>query len=262
MYRTPNLRRTPLRMIALAVFSAMLITSEARAEAVIAFWDFNDGFAVPDETVQIVHTATIGNGTLYQQRADTDGNGKGGVAFTDAGLGINAIDGRAFAWNDIAKNGDNDAEFFAEFSTVGFTNIQVRFDVRGNGDGTDEIVSYDLEYALDPLVDVVNPGDVIGTVKDFAGGVSTSLLNNQSLPANGATFIAETVDLGTVTAMNNQTNVAIRWDDFRENSAMRIDNVLITGITAIPEPASAGLLWAAAGLVLIRRRAIRRVSHR
>jgi hypothetical protein len=250
----PPTAHATIGWFALAAVFAASIATPAAAETVIAFWDFNDGFNEPNETVQIVHSATIGSGTIYQQRAEIDSNGKDGVAFTDATLGINVTDGQAFAWNDIANSGDNDAEFFAEFSTLGFTNIRFRFDVRGNGDGANEIVSYDLKYALDPLEDVVNPGDVIGTVKDFAGGVSTSIFNNRSLPANGSTFITESVDLGGIAAINNQSNVALSLDDFKENNAMRIDNFLVTGITAIPEPSSVAALLATAGVVLVRRR--------
>ncbi|WP_167546578.1 PEP-CTERM sorting domain-containing protein [Stieleria maiorica] len=238
-------RLTPLATVCILV----LFAAPARGD-VIAFWDFNNGYGVPDESIQIVHAATVGSGTLYQQRGDTDGNGKDGLAFSAPGLGIDTIDGQAMAWDDIAKSGDNDAEFFVEFSTVGFTDIQVRFDLRGNGDGADEIVSYDLKYDLNPLDDIAFSG---GTIKDFAGGLSTSLLNNQPINANGSTFISETVDLAGVTAINHQPNVVIRFDDFRENGQMRIDNVLITGITAIPEPTSLGLLTLGGGLMVLRR---------
>ena len=230
--------------------TSLLMASQARAD-VIAFWDFNNGFGVPNNSVQIVHFASLGSGTLYQQRADTDGNGKGGVAFVDPALGINVIDGQSIAWDDIAKTGNNDAELFVEFSTVGFTNIQVRFDVRGNGDAVNEIVSYDFKYSLDPLVDIPFSGE---TIKDFTGGLSTSVLNNQMIAANGDTFISETVDLSGVTELNQQSTVVIRLDDFRENGTMRIDNFLITGVTAIPEPGSAAFLTALLGGVAIRRR--------
>ena len=224
----------------------------ANAETVIAFWDFNDGFDVADETVQITHSATIGSGTIYQQRADTDGNGKGGQAYSNVVLGIDSVDGRAIAWDDVAKSGDNDAELFVEFSTTGFTNINVRFDVRGNGDGANnEIISYDLKYANGSLEDISFGG---GTIKDFAGGVSNSLSNNQPLLANGDDFITETIDLSAVTDINNQANVAIRLDDFEQNNAMRIDNFLVTGVSAIPEPSGLGFVASAIGLCCLGRR--------
>lgn len=242
------------RCLACLVAFGALSANVASADTVIALWDFNDGFDVPHETVQIVHAASQGSGTLYQQRADTDGNGKGGVAFADPSLGISVIDGRAMAWDDIAKGGENDAEIFAEFSTIGFTNIRIRFDVQGNGEGADEIVTYDLKYDINPLVDVVNPPDVVGTIKDFAGGLSTEIQDDRPLPANGSTFISDTIDLSGFTDLNNQSTVAIRLDNFKENDAMRIDNFMITGITAVPEPASPAFLCVAFGCVAVRRR--------
>jgi len=242
------LKRLRLFVLLLGV----LYASPARAETVIAFWDFNAGFDVSDETAQITHAPTLGSGILYQQRADTDGNGKGGVAFDDVGLGISVPDGRAIAWDDIAKSGDNDAELFMVFSTAGLSGIQIRFDVLGNGEGNDEIVSYDLKYDLNPLVDVTGP-DGTSTIKDFAGGLSTSIFDDKSLPANGTSFISETIDLSGVKAIDNQPLVAIRLDDFEENEKMVIDNVLITSVSAIPEPSSATFLALMLGLGSCRR---------
>ena len=249
-----------LKLTALFLFSMLLVgaisSQKANAE-IIAFWDFNTPFDFPDESLQIIHDASIGNGTLYQQRADTDGNGKGGVAFSDPASGIDVIDGRSIAWDDIAKNGDNDAEIFVEISTLGFTNLEVRFDLRGNGDGTDEINRYDLDVDLNPLVDIsvsFDNGNRTGTIKDFAVADPTSILNNREINANGSTFITESIDLSSHTELNNQTTVALRFDDFQENSSMRIDNLLITGVTAIPEPTSAAFLVALSVMPLIRRR--------
>ena len=67
------MKKTILTITAETILAAMPASTN-----LIAFWDFNDGFDVADETVQIVHTASQRSGTLYQQRADTDGNGKGG----------------------------------------------------------------------------------------------------------------------------------------------------------------------------------------
>lgn len=238
------------------LLASLALAPSAHAESVIAFWDFNDGFSVPNESVQIVHNASIGSGTLYQQRADTDGNGKGGIAYSNPSLGIDVIDGRAMAWDDISKTGENDAEFFVEFSTIGFSAIRLRFDLQGNDDtNTQGVVSYDLKYDLDPLVDVVNPGDVIGTIKDFQDGTSNTIFNNKSLPPNGTSYVSEELDLTTLTALNNQSTVSIRLDDFDANDAMRIDNFTITGVTAIPEPSSAAvLLLMSGGLIAAGRR--------
>ena len=237
----------------LSILACLALGQTSSSAVVVAFWDFNDGFSEADEVPQIVHGATQGSGTLYQQRADTDGNGKGGTSFVDAINAINASDGKSMAWDDVGKGGDNDAEVFVVFSTTGLQNIRFRFDLEGNPD--DGITSYDVKYALSPLVDVVNPPDVTGTIKDFDGGTSVSLLNNNLVPAGtNAGFVEVALDFSGETALNNQSTVVIRFDDFKENDGMKIDNVLITA-DAIPEPSSTALVaLGALGLAARRRR--------
>lgn len=230
---------------------SLLALSSSSFGTVIAFWDFNDGYVVPDESPQIVHSASIGSGTIYQQRADTDGNGKDGIAFTDTENGIDVSDGQAMAWDDIAKSGDNDAEFFIVFSTAGYTDITISFDLRGN-DGI--IPGYDLKFSLATIEDVTDPGDVVGTIKDFADGISSEIYNNQSVNAT-ASYSRIVVDLSATTELNDESYVVLRFDDWQNgtgNDDMRIDNLLITG-TPVPEPS--GILLGALGLLgLLRRR--------
>ena len=208
------------------------------AQSVIANWNFNDGFSLDNDTPQIVHNASTGSGVIYQQRADTDGNGKGGNAFDQ--FGITSSSGKSMAWDDVGKSGDNDAEFFITFSSAGFQNINLYFDIKGNGDAG--ILSYDLKYDFNNLQDA-NPADVSGTVKDFASGSSTSFLNNEALPTSisgvDAEFSQITLDFGSL--LDNQNIVALRLDDFKENDAMSIDNVVVTG-TVIPEPSTYAML--------------------
>ena len=208
------------------------------AQSVIANWNFNDGFSLDNDTPQIVHNASTGSGVIYQQRADTDGNGKGGNAFDL--FGITSSSGKSMAWDDVSKSGDNDAEFFITFSSAGFRNINLYFDIKGNGDAG--ILSYDLKYDFNNLQDA-NPADVSGTVKDFASGSSTSFLNNEALPTSisgiDAEFSQITLDFGSL--LDNQNIVALRLDDFKENDAMSIDNVVVTG-TVIPEPSTYAML--------------------
>lgn len=238
--------KTTLRIV--AGMSGMAMA--ASQGALIAFWDFNDGFDVPDGTPQIVHAASAGTGVLYQQRADTDGNGKGGTVFVDASLGIDVAEGKTMAWDDVSKTGDNDAEFFISLPTVGFTDIEVSMDIKGNPDAG--IVSYDLKYSLTALQDVTNPGDVIGTIKDFAGGVSLEIFNNQPVTTTDLGFIRAVANLSSLDILENQNVLVLRFDDWKENDALSIDNILVTG-TAVPEPAAATLgLIALAGL--LRRR--------
>ena len=215
-----------------------LSLNNLNAQSVIANWNFNDGFSLDNDTPQIVHNASSGSGVIYQQRADTDGNGKGGNAFDQ--FGITSSSGKSMAWDDVSKSGDNDAEFFITFSSAGFQNIKLYFDIKGNGDAG--ILSYDLKYDFNILQDA-NPADVSGSVKDFASGFSSSFLNNEALPTSisgvDAEFSQITVDFGLL--LDNQNFVALRLDDFKENDAMSIDNVVVIG-TVIPEPSTYAML--------------------
>ena len=189
--------------------------TNAQSASLIAYWDFDNGFEEADEDPQIVHPASQGAGTLFQQRADTDGNGKGGVAFSDPALGINSAGDRSFAWDDVSKSGDNDGEFFIVISTVGFQGINIRFDVEGNPDGG--VTSFDLKFDTNPLVDVTNPGEVVGTIKDFDGGLSTDLLNNELFTTglnDDMGFVEQVLDLSSTTALDNQQVLVLRFDDF------------------------------------------------
>lgn len=225
----------------------LILTSyNLNAQSVIANWDFNDGFSFDNDTPQIIHNATSGSGVIYQQRADTDGNGKGGSPFSQ--FGITSSSGKSMAWDDVGKSGDNDAEFFITFSTIGFQNINLNFDIKGNSDAG--ILSYDLKYDFNNLEDA-SPTDVSGTVKDFAAGSSISFINNASLPASisGLDPQFSQVSLSFDSLLDNQIFVALRLDDFKENDAMSIDNVVITG-TAIPEPSTCALLLGINALLL------------
>lgn len=239
----------------IALFSFLLFSGpwlpSAEAQQVIAFWDFNNHPEAEDEDPQIIHNANSGSGVLYQQRADTDGNGKGGTQFTDALLGIDASDGRGIAWDDLGKSGDNDAEFFTVVSTLGFENIQVSFDFQGNANAG--FTGFDAKYSLVDLIDVVVPDvDPAIEIKDF-DGESIDLAVNQVVTNDADNF--QRLTLNAPAAANDQAVFAFRLDDFEGNDAVRFDNVLITGTAiAVPEPSSLALLGVASIAMLRRRR--------
>jgi len=243
------MKTTRILLTTLAATACSLGTAHA---TLLAFWDFNNGFDAGSGAVQIAHPASIGSGTLYQQRAEIDGNGKGGIAYTDPSNGIDAAAGRSMAWDDVGKSGENDAEFFIEFSTTGFKEITIRFDVQGNADHG--ITSFDLKYDTNPLVDVTDPPDVTGTIKDFAGGLSTSILNNEPFtPGINAAYVEQVVDLTAITGLDNQSTLVLRFDDIKDNDDMRLDNLRITGVP-VPEPTSALLASLSLLGVFLRRK--------
>jgi hypothetical protein len=250
----PTLQKLNFRnfiLLTLAVAPLLLFGSIANGQSLIGFWDFNDGFDVGNDQVQLAHSATMGNGTIYQQLADIDGNGKGGNAFADAIFGINTTAGQGIAWDDVAKSGANDAEMFIEFSTLGFQDIEISFDMQGNDEAG--ILSYDLKYDNNPLVDILDPNGSGVTIKDFTGGNSTTLANNQAVTTSIDSYFRYTIDLSTVTAANNQTAFAFRFDDVQDNDDWRLDNFLVTG-TAVPEPSSLAFCILAGSMLMVRRK--------
>ena len=256
--------------VCLAAAGSFGFASNLNAQEVIAFWDFNNGFDFrPDDPdteptpIQITLEADQGSGILYQQRAEIDGNGKGGNAFNQAVLGINVPEGQGIAWDDFTNAGDNDGEFFGVVSTAGFENIEISFDFLGNDDDengdevndSDGFTRFDFKYSLLDLIDV-NPDEVPdvgdGLIKDFDGesiDIDTNIdVTNSSVDYQRLSFQIDP-------AVNNQSVFAFRLDDFRENNQVRFDNVLVTGIAiAVPEPSSAAWLSLIGLSALIRRR--------
>lgn len=250
-----------LQLATVLALSFLLLSQVSQAQQVITFWNFNDANSpgVPDETIRIEHSASTGTGTVYQQRADTDGNGKGGNPFTDAVLGLNETAGRSIAWNDFAKGGsDNDAELFISTATTGFENIVFSFDVRGNAEVDGGFNEYDVKYDTQPLVEVLDPETFTTMIVDFAGGISTTFLNNDPIAASPDSFDRVTLDFSGISAVNNQANFTIRFDDFDGNDDVRFDNFLITGTPiAVPEPGGLPALLLCVSAVLPRRRRTR-----
>ena len=236
-----------MKLSTLLLFIIPLLSLQLQGQDVIANWDFNDGYSFDNDSPQIVHSASVGSGTIYQQRADTDGNGKSGNAFNQ--FGITSSAGKSMAWDDVSKSGDNDAEFFLTVSTLGYQNINLYFDILGNEDAG--IVSFDLKYDFNALVDT-NPADVSGTVKDFNSGSSSDFLNNESLPVSINAIDADftQISVSFASSLDNQNFVAIRLDDFKENDSMSIDNVVITG-TVIPEPSTYAIALASLALLVV-----------
>ena len=239
-----------LRLL-LATLTLTICSSVQAQQQVIAFWDFNDGFVVQDETPQIVHQPTIGSGVLYQQRAETDGNGKDGNPFTSAELGIdtstNLNADQAIAWDDFANAGDNDAEFFMVVSTLGFENIEISFDYQGNdddldGDGvnvSDGFIQYDARFSLLPLIEVTVPDVGPVVIKDFDGASTDLLPTGTSVAVINSSTIFQRDLLMAPASVNNQAVFAFRLDEFEGNDSVRFDNVLITG-TPMGDPALCG----------------------
>lgn len=239
----------------------------ASAAESIAFFDLNTGFSETGDPVQITHPSSDGQSTLYQQRADIDGDGIDGAfvgtAYSNPSLGIASAAGAGLLWDDRAKSGDNDAEFFVLTSTSGYKDIQIHFNVRGDG-----IDSFDFKYDFNSLQDtptnLAANGDPeeLFTIKDFLNGDSFrpdqldgTNVSFSDFPVDAVSgFTNVTYDLSPQTDINNQPVFAFRIDDLQGNNAIIFDNVLITG-TAVPEPGTCAMLaLISAGMIGRRRR--------
>jgi len=254
-----------LLSLTLAIAAFFLSSTAAQAQQLIGYWDFDNGFDLRDEDAagepifppQLAHSAPVGSGVIYQQRAEIDGNGKGGNAYANALFGINSDGDRSIAWDDIARSGsDDDGELFIEFSTAGFQDIQISFDVEWDvDDDPTEFNEYDIRYSNNPLVDVISPADGVSLIKDFTDGVSIDFANNLFVPTTDGEFTRTTIDLTGAPGVDNQLSFALRLDDFDGGDDVRFDNFLVTGTAiGVPEPSSLALALSGFVASMLRRR--------
>ncbi len=251
---------------ALIVFFTAALPS---AQAASVFWSFqttaggvagsgtnsgftaNDGFAGTPSVVQYT-TNTPGPGASIGTGGDNSYTYKG---TTWLGSNTGSAPGFSMLWgtNQGASNGSGltalaGIGFTVTLNMTGLTDLNMRFDVRsatGSNSAALPPSKFSLiEYSLD----------------NGSNWNATSLAAGTGWLAQSSTvFEEETINLSSVTAINNQSNVKIRFvfqdgsvptSDITQN--IRIDNLLFT---AIPEPSAAALALAGVlGTGLRRRR--------
>jgi hypothetical protein len=158
-------------------------------------------------THQLNSTPTV---TQYYQVIDD--NGKGGVAYTDV-LAVNHVASDAIAWDDLKGTG-TDAELWFRMNTTGWTGLNIRFDYR-----SDSALGFDVDYSTD-------------------NGSSWSTIAFQSSLISGYTWQEKMLDLSSITGLNNQSSVIIRFAAFDDTGNDRIvfDNIEITGNQIVETP--------------------------
>jgi len=211
----------------------VLCFSAAASATQMAIWTFDNPVGGTD-AVTATNTLLQGMPTITLLLADIDDNGKGGTTYTDV-EGVSYEAAKAAAWDDVAKSGDNDAQWICAISTTGFEDISIRFDYMGNDD--DPIESLDLDYRIN-------------------GGEWVEVENNYAIDGTDVWKIFS-YDYSAINAIENQTLVEFRFDDLESgdsNGDFRFDNFEVTG-TAVPEPATFAL-FSLGGLLLKRKRQV------
>jgi hypothetical protein len=193
----------------------------------MAVWDFGPSSAY--YTTAATAENVVGTPTLILGGGELDVNGKNGVAFTDA-AGVVHGAGQAGAWEDVKVTG-TDAYWILTIDTTGWQDMAIRWDYKAWDALTN---SFDLDYNLD-------------------GSTWITILNNAAITGDEA-FHSISCDLSAIAGINNHASVQFKMYDLDENGndKFAFDNLQITG-TAIPEPATALLLLAGAGILRKRR---------
>lgn len=151
--------------------------------------------------------------------------------------------------DETIGTGGTDYEYFASFLQVGTFNLNGRVDVVAPEDGGDYTLGISSKSSTaDSILGVdFNFGDTVAVVLnyDIATGIA-------SLTAGGETEIGIIGDPGEAVDA-----FAMRQSDSSENETVVLDNLVITGPAAVPEPTSVALVLfgaSAFGAVSMRRR--------
>jgi hypothetical protein len=279
----------------IAALAALVATSITAAQAqTITAWNFeNDTIAVNNSPapstgsgtassigMNVYPTPNVGVTTddvLVGKASDTGANGLANTTQVWRIRGQAGANGAANGWSSLAPIGTQGAVFAA--STAGYTGINVSFDwyatTQGEAnlqaeytvDGVNWIntpisIGANAALGLSALVNSSSPNTVAGSY------ISNNLLNNGS-KAGQDWFQGLTVSLPST--VNNDPNFAIEFVNastgadavstqgtaLNNNSGnWRFDNIVISGATAVPEPAAYPVLavGVAALMGLIRRK--------
>jgi hypothetical protein len=242
-------RKTCLAGTILFLFGGM-ITTEAGA-SMIAYWSFNNGFNGLSASPSMVHNADIGTAELFQQRSALDMDGVDGTSHTTMS-GQSFPAGQAIAWDEVNGVSEDRGEILISFSTIGMEDIEMGFDILGNSNP--QILAADLDYDLLGLVEISNPQNPTGPMLKAFASAGTTRHDNLTVGANASGYSRVTIPLSDVAAIDNESVVVFRLNDFNFGGSLAIDNLEITGVEIVPEPHNLGILWLGSFVWLLMKR--------
>lgn len=218
---------------ALILLTFFAVTS-SRAAVLYSFWSF-DTFTSGDGAFTTAVTAETMPGTPTISYAGSSLLSSGGSTFTAfngttwTGSNGSATPGHSLGWS----SGSTGNSFSITLDTTGLESLQVAMSIRSYTGGLTSFSS--LEY---------NTG---------SGFVSSGL--SLSPFSTSTSFVNYSLDLSSLTAINNQSSVTLRWTlaSIPNNTSVRIDNIQLSAST-VPEPSALALFALGIGLFLLRRR--------
>ena len=191
------------------VLVCLILSSGSVFGELMAFWNFGadtDSYTLEATKDNFLVTEPV----LFVSGGDLDGNGKGGLAYTDSEGQFHAA-GRAVAWDDIRINNGQDAEWVLAIDTRGWKDLKIRWDYR-----SEEAVDFDLQY------------------RTSLTGEWVQFVTNKPLIADDL-WNELSCDLSSAAVLNNQPTLEIRLEGIenRGNNKYRFDNLELTGT---PDP--------------------------
>lgn len=241
-----------------AVLSFVFAFGHAAQASVITQWNFNSG--ADNDTATGTLTPAIGGGV-----ASTVGGSTGTFASGDASGGStdpNVGDDSAWNLTTWAAQGTGNKSRGAQFSvsTVGYTGVTVSFDQRLSNTAAN---TWRFQYSID------GTNFVDGTQFTFTPaptGTGDVWYNNRSVDlsaiagvANNANFAFRIVAEFDPT-LGNAYVAARSTSSYGTTGTSRFDMVTVSGITAVPEPASVTVLSLVFAGVAYRQRRTRRLA--